>query len=334
MTTTAAWRDELSRARRFARRLDRAVDPLAPVPPPQLPPGRVIELPGRGEVFVRERLGAAGQPTILLLHGWTASADLNWFRAYDAVAPLGRLLALDHRGHGRGLRSELPFTLEDAADDAAALLRTLDAGPAILVGYSMGGPIACLLWERHPDLVRGLVLEATALEWRARRRERIALRFAGALEFFLRMGRPRGMLDRALRHVVETSPDLAPLQGWLKAELKRGDPTALADAGRALGGYDARPFAGRIDVPAAVVVTTRDRLVKPRKQRALAAAIPGATTWELPADHDACLLAPREFAAATSAAIADVVARSAAEAQPAAADRFTDSSTRTAGWGV
>ena len=331
MTTTAAWRDDLSRARRFARPLGRPADPLAPVPPPQLPPGRVVELPGRGEVFVRERLGAAGQPTILLLHGWTASADLNWFRAYDAVAPLGRLLAIDHRGHGRGLRSEHPFTLEDAADDAAALLQTLDTGPAILVGYSMGGPIACLLWERHPDLVRGLVLEATALEWRARLRERVALRFAGGLEFFLRMGRPRGMLDRALRHVVETSPDLAPLQGWLKAELKRGDPTALADAGRALGGYDARPFAGRIDVPTAVVITTRDKLVKPRKQRALAAAIPGSTTWEIPADHDACLLAPREFAGTTASAIADVIARS-SDGQPA--ERFTDSSTRTAGWGV
>lgn len=323
MTTTAAWRDDLSRARRFARPLGRPADPLAPVPPSQLPPGRVVELPGRGEVFVRERLGRAGQPTILLLHGWTASADLNWFRAYDAVAPLGRLLAVDHRGHGRGMRSEHPFTLEDAADDAAALLRTLDTGPAILVGYSMGGPIACLLWERHPDLVRGLVLEATALEWRAKRRERMALRFTGWLELLLRMGRPRGLLDRTLRHVVESSPDLAPLQGWLKAELKRGDPTALADAGRALGHYDARPFAGRIDVPTAVVITTKDKLVKPRKQRALAAAIPGATTWPLPADHDACLLAPREFAETTASAIADVIARSQPQVAQPVADRFS-----------
>ncbi|HUP84859.1 MAG TPA: alpha/beta fold hydrolase [Acidimicrobiales bacterium] len=308
---------------------------LPPVPPPGLPAGRVVELPGRGEVFVRERLGAPGQPTILLLHGWTASADLNWFRAYDAISPMGRLVAIDHRGHGRGLRSEQPFTLEDAADDAAALLRALDGGPAILVGYSMGGPIAMLVWERHPDLVRGLVLEATALEWRATRRERVALKFAGALELFLRMGRPRGLLDRALRHAVRVQPDLAPLEGWLRAELKRGDPAALADAGRALGDYDARPFAGRVDVPAAVVITTEDRLVRPRKQQALARAIPGATTWEIPGDHDSCLLKPHEFAATTVAAIDDVVARSrATRPQPAAADRLVDSSTRTAGWGV
>ena len=303
---------------------------LPPLPPPGLPPGRVVDVPGRGEVFVREHAGDPGQPTILLLHGWTASADLNWFRAYEAVAPLGRMLAVDHRGHGRGLRSEQRFSLEDAADDVAALLRVLQAGPAVVVGYSMGGPISLLLWQRHPDLVRALVLQATALEWRGTRRERIVWKFMAGLEFLLRLGRPRGLLDRALQGAVETSPDLQPLLGWLKAELRRGDPTALADAGRALGNYDARPFARRVDVPTAVVVTTRDRLVRPRKQRALADAIPGATTFDLVGDHDACLLSPHAFAATTVAAVEDVVRRS---DQPAAAsdDRLTDSSTRTAG---
>jgi 3-oxoadipate enol-lactonase len=284
----------------------------------------VVELPGRGEVFVRERLGSPGQPPILLLHGWTASADLNWFRAYDAVAGLGHLLAVDHRGHGRGLRSEERFTLEAAADDAAALLRTLDTGPAVVVGYSMGGPIAMLLAQRHPELVAGLVLEATALEWRARRAERLTFRFMATLEFLLRMGRPRGLLDRTLRDAVHQSPDLEPLLGWLKAELKRGDPTALADAGRALGLHDARPWAAALAVPSAVVVTTADRLVKPRKQRQLARALSDVTTYEIAGDHDCCLVLPGPFVRMTVAAIADVAQRAG----------FADSSTRVAGWGV
>jgi pimeloyl-ACP methyl ester carboxylesterase len=294
---------------------------LPPLPPADLPPGRVVDLPGRGEVFVREQPARAlGQPTILLLHGWTASADLNWFRAYEAVAGLGHVVAVDHRGHGRGLRSEERFTLEDAADDAAALLRTLDhRGPTIVVGYSMGGPISLLVWQRHPDLVDGLVLQATALEWNATRRERLVWRFIGGLEFLLRLGRPRGLLDRVFRDAVERRPDLAPLQGWLRAELRRGDPTALADAGRALARYDARPFAGDVDVPTAVVVTTRDRLVRPRKQRALAKAIPASVTLELAGDHDACLLEPEAFVAATTAALQAVL------------DRLMLSSTRTAG---
>jgi pimeloyl-ACP methyl ester carboxylesterase len=263
----------------------------------------VVAVPGRGEVFLREQPGPPGAPPILLLHGWTASADLNWWRLYDRVAALGPLLAPDHRGHGRGIRSEEPFTLESAADDAAALLRHLGAGPAVVCGYSMGGPISVLLWQRHPDLVKGLVLEATALEWRASPRERIVWKTMGLVEYVLRLGPSKGFIERFLRDAIDTAPDLASYRGWLVGELRRGDAADLAHAGRALGSYDARPFAGGIDVPAAVVVTTRDRLVRPRKQRALARAIPGAVVYELDGDHDACLVHVERFAAVTLEAL-------------------------------
>ncbi|HVF14162.1 MAG TPA: alpha/beta hydrolase, partial [Acidimicrobiales bacterium] len=121
----------LRRLRRFARRPDSA-RPQPPIPPP-LPPGRVVNVPGRGEMFVREAEGAGrrGGPSILLLHGWTLTSDLNWFPFYDGVARHGRMLALDQRGHGRGLRSEDRFTLEAAADDAAALLVHVGGAPAV-----------------------------------------------------------------------------------------------------------------------------------------------------------------------------------------------------------
>lgn len=257
-------------------------------------------------MFVREQPGPDDGPTVLLLHGWTVSADLNWFRLYDAVAALGSLLAVDHRGHGRGIRTEEPFSLEAAADDAAALLRHLGRGPVVAVGYSMGGPVALHLWERHPDLVVGLVLQATALEWRASLSERLLWRFMGLLELSLRVGRPEGLVERILRDAIETCPELAAHRGWLKGELRRGDARDLADAGRALGDYDARPFAGRIDVPTAVVVTTKDRLVRPRKQRALASAVPGAHVIEVKADHDAPLMEADALRAATVAAVRHV----------------------------
>lgn len=293
--------EEARRLRRLARRVER-VDPEAPIPPP-LPPGRVVNVPGRGEVFVREEGGEPGRPTIVLLHGWTASADINWFPVYEDVAAIGHVLAVDHRGHGRGMRSEQPFSLEAAADDVASLLRHLGLGPVIAIGYSMGGPIAMHLWRRHPGLVCGLVLQATALEWRATWWERTVWRFMGLVELSLRIGNPDGLIERILRDAIEECPDLRPLRGWLKAELRRGDPGDLAAAGRALGNHDGRPFAGDIDVPTAVVVTTRDRLVRPRKQRALAAAVPRSHAIELKADHDAPFMRTPEFRAATAAAL-------------------------------
>lgn len=82
-----------------------------------LPPGRALDLPGRGQTFIREVQGPPGAPTIFLLHGWTATADLNWFTAFDTLGEHFRIIAPDHRGHGKGINSKSPFRLEDCADD-------------------------------------------------------------------------------------------------------------------------------------------------------------------------------------------------------------------------
>jgi 3-oxoadipate enol-lactonase len=283
------------------RRLE-SLPPEPPVPPP-LPPSTLVPVPGRGEVFVRRLDGAPGATPILLLHGWTSSADLTWWRVYERLGTLGPVVAVDHRGHGRGIRSDERFTLEDAADDAAGVLRELGLGPAIVCGYSMGGPISMLLWQRHPDLVAGLVLEATALEWRASPGERFQWRFMSLVEWVMRSARSKSVVERLLREAFEECPPLAEHRGWLQGEFRRGDPGAIADAGRAMGNYDARPFASKVDVPAAVVITTRDRMVRPSKQRALARAIPRALTFELDADHDACLVSIDDFADVTVQAV-------------------------------
>src|SRR4051794_5517594 len=117
------WWGTIRRIRRLSRRLE-PWTPEPPVPPP-LPPGGLVNVPGRGEVFVRRLDGAPGAIPILLLHGWTSAADLTWWRVYERLGTLGSVIALDHRGHGRGIRSDERFTLEDAADDAAGVLREL-----------------------------------------------------------------------------------------------------------------------------------------------------------------------------------------------------------------
>jgi pimeloyl-ACP methyl ester carboxylesterase len=280
--------------------------PLAPVPP-WLPPGRVVNLPGRGEVFARDSGGSPGDPAVLLLHGWTASADLNFFPVYAGLAGSYRVIALDHRGHGRGMRSVEPFSLEDCADDAAALLDELGAGQVIVVGYSMGGPIGMLLAQRHPGRVAGLVMQATALEWHHSPHERTAWLLLPVLELGLRLGTGAGFVERILRHAIRQAPELDTYRPWLAAELRRGLARELTDAGHALSGYDAEPWAAQLGLPAAVLITTRDRLVRPAKQRQLAAALQ-AEVLEVDADHDLPVVKGTEYALLTMRAVGTVAA--------------------------
>ncbi len=296
-----ALRDEARRLRRLARPLG-VSSPGAPIAPP-LPPGSVVVLPGRGEVFVRDTGGTG--PPVLLLHGWTVSADLNFFAVYGELAAHHRVIALDHRGHGRGMRPRTAFSLEECADDAAALLQELGVGPAVLVGFSMGGAINMLFHHRHPELVAGMVFCGTALEWKATARERLLWRGMSLLEVALRSGTGEGIVARVLREVIDDNEELEALAPWARGEFHRGYPPDLAGAGRALSTYDGRPLAPDVDVPCAVVVTTTDEMVRPEKQYELADAL-GADTITLHGDHFAPFTNGPAFAKAIVAAVNQV----------------------------
>src|SRR5260370_9447737 len=122
----------------------------------ELPEGRLVDLPGRGSAFVRTAKGPAGAPTVLLLHGLMATADLNWSLAVPALATRFNVVAPDLRGHGRGLPTKR-FSGGECADDMAAIVRTLELGPVIVVGYSLGGLVAQLFVRPYPELVAGPV---------------------------------------------------------------------------------------------------------------------------------------------------------------------------------
>jgi pimeloyl-ACP methyl ester carboxylesterase len=283
------------------------IDALPPVPSAALPPATIIALPGRGEVFFRDTGLHGTAIPVILLHGWTATADVNFLAAYGPLSLDRRVIALDHRGHGRGMRSEQPFTLEDCADDAAGLLEVLGITRAVAVGYSMGGPVAMLLAQRHPDLVAGLVVQATALEWSGEWRERARWRSLALMELAIRMGTGESIVARVLRDITHHRPELLPLRPWLASEFRRGDAAAITQAGRALASYDGRPWASSLGLPAVSVVTSRDRMVPPHKQRTLATAL-RADVIELDADHDAPLMEVEAYGEATRKAVAAVAA--------------------------
>lgn len=275
---------------------------------PKLPPGRTVKLPGRGTTFVRELPGPGDDaPTVVLLHGWTASADLNWFPSYRPLGEVARVVALDHRGHGRGIRSRQPFRLTDCADDAAALCEVLGIEDPIIAGYSMGGPIAMLTWRRHSDVVAGLVLCATAPVFGPKERW-----WATSMALTARTTRLLpGPITRALAgRFLGQHFDLSDRVGqWARSQVGLADPVTIAEAGHQLSRFDGRSLLADIDVPTAVIRTMDDVTVPTVRQRRLVDGIPGATEFTVAGDHNACITNAGAFAPALVAAVASVDSR-------------------------
>jgi 3-oxoadipate enol-lactonase len=277
-----------------------------------LPPGRPVELPERGITWIRE-LGPthdapADRPPLILLHGWTATGALNWFPSYRSLGRTHRVISIDHRGHGRGIKTGRRFRLEDCADDVIALADELGIARFIPVGYSMGGPIAQLVWQRRPERVAGLVLCATSRDFAGRPVERAMFSMMSPLWMAARVtpgAWQRQMTDRML------AGRFADDDGgrWAVAEKRRSDPRMIVEAGLALGHFSSKDWIGGVAVPTAVVLTELDGLVPPHRQRRLAESITGATVHPVRGDHTVCVMMPERFVPVLVDAVNDVTGR-------------------------
>ncbi|MFJ8105937.1 alpha/beta fold hydrolase [Streptomyces sp. NPDC096132] len=104
-----------------------------------------------GDLAYRE--AGAGDLVVLVHSGFV---DHHVYDAQlPALARTHRVIAPDVRGHGSSANASRPFRW---TDDLAELLRHLDAGPAVLVGVSMGGIIVSDTLLEHPELVRAAVV--------------------------------------------------------------------------------------------------------------------------------------------------------------------------------
>ncbi|MEU2280659.1 alpha/beta hydrolase [Streptomyces sp. NPDC013178] len=101
-------------------------------------------------------LGPADAPALLLVHGWGGDGR-EWSPHAEALAGRFRVVVPDLRGHGRSPVPDEGNTPVEMADDLAALVDSLGAGPVVAVGHSMGGQVVNLLAVRHPTRVRSVV---------------------------------------------------------------------------------------------------------------------------------------------------------------------------------
>ena len=230
-----------------------------------MPFTRLVDLPGRGTTQVWECAGPRGAETVVLIHGVACTAELNWAKVF---APLGRhfrVVAADLRGHGDGIRLRSRFRLEDCADDIAALAGVLGIGRFAAVGYSMGGMAAQLLYRRHAALVSGLVLCSTATNVRGSPAEQLAASAMPAVAVALGWNPMLNLMGaEAFGTALLGRVDDPETGRWVRAQLRR---TTLATVVSAIedtvAEFTSDSWISQVDVPTAVIVTDRDRVVPP-----------------------------------------------------------------------
>lgn len=269
---------------------------------------RSVSLAGRGEIYVRETAGPANAPILVLLHGLGATGLLNWGPVLEPLGRRYRVLVVDHRGHGRGMRIRSPFRLADCADDVAALTESLEIDRFLAVGYSMGGPIAQLLWQRHRRRVEGLILCATACRFASGERRRLGHAFSPFLNIAGRVA-PRRMIRRVAQQWLSDAIEDPAIRERVLSEVGSSDPVTVGQAAAAVMRFDSSAWISEIDVPTSVVLTEQDRLVPAGSQRAMADRIPDSVVHSVRGDHSVCVTQPGLFVPALEEACDSVVQR-------------------------
>jgi pimeloyl-ACP methyl ester carboxylesterase len=273
------------------------------LPESALPPGfHPVRATVEGRTVTGAEVGSG--PPLLLLHG-LGGTWAYWAPAMALLAGSARCIALDLPGFGRSDAPRGGFTLDSAAAGLASAMDAIGAGPAVVCGHSLGGPLAVRLGLNHPEAASQLILVGPS-----------GLKPAPAWQ-------SRALALMPVYRLLRRAP--VPWEHWLLrvAPLRRAalrplvdDPSTVSLAmARTIvdGGREARELqravtasfatglaeeASEVAAPIAAIWGDRDRMVPPADAEVLLRAVPSATLHLLPAcGHLPMVERPHAFAA-------------------------------------
>ncbi len=254
---------------------------------------RQVEIDGRRLNFAE--IGG-GSPAFVLIHGMGGCWQ-HWRETIPFLAQRGRVLSIDLPGFGRSEPPAGGISLDGYADTAAALCRALDVERAVILGHSMGGPIALRFATRHVDLTEALVLVAGAIDTfsavlRLRTTAKLALQkpkiTAATLTEVLTVGIrtprflqrqivARSWLRQALLWPYMYRPR-AVLADSLASMLAGSGTRGVFPAARAVGRSDPREGLSDVECPILSIGARHDHICPPADLEAWAELTPRART--------------------------------------------------------
>ncbi len=261
-----------------------------------------------------EAAGAVDAPvTVVLAHGWTCSTR-SWHHQLAGLprvlgAEAVRVVAYDHRGHGRSSAAPVGSTrLEQLADDLAVVLdEVVGDGPVVYAGHSMGGMTLMALAEQRPDLIGSRIAAAALVSTSSGQLT------SRAFGLPARFDRPAAVLaPRAINLAGQRIERRAARAAWLQGASirvrrpavrqlvfgKQADPAEVDILMADLAATPGRSFSGFFEaitlhdrahalkvldgIPLEIMHGTRDRLIAPRHGNRLAHLAPSARLWMYP----------------------------------------------------
>lgn len=232
--------------------------------------------------FEARRYGA-GRPAALALHPLALSGEL-WSTVDTSELSL---LGLDARGHGSSDWDGKPFSVEDMAADAAAVIEAAGDAPMDVIGMSMGASTALVLAASRPDLVRRLVVaDGTACYGPDREKtweDRAEKAQSRARDAQLEFQRERWFGERFRQERPDTVDAVCRI-------FLATDGAAHAAACRALGGLDATDAVKTITAPTLVLVGEEDYATPVAMAEEVAAGVPDSRLVVRPATRHLSLV--------------------------------------------
>lgn len=215
--------------------------------PPEGAPRIALSFDG---VHVDYRIYGKGSPLIVLIHGWSCDANY-WSAQIPVLREHYTVAAVNLAGHGASSRNREDWSMASFGEDVAAVVRALPEGPVILVGHSMGGPVALEAARLLPDRVIGVIGVDTFGDLGA------PVRSAADLE-----ARIKPMREDYIGYIHQMvpqrffGPDANPaLVRRVADDMALAPPEVAIPASAALLGHDANPTLAQLHVPVRTIDT-------------------------------------------------------------------------------
>ena len=98
-----------------------------------------------------------GDEALVLIHGWTQSADA-WRDNVADLSKRNRVIVLELPGHGQSDKPQTTYSMDYFARAVDAVMRDAKVKRAVLVGHSMGTPVARQFYRKYAEKTLGIVI--------------------------------------------------------------------------------------------------------------------------------------------------------------------------------